>query len=297
MEFEIVADGLSFPEGPVAIPDGSVLLVETGRGTLTRAWDGGRTEVVAQLSGGPNGAALGPDGAVYVANNGGHEREKDSGGWIERVNLATGKSERLYTACDGHPLRGPNDLVFDRQGGMWFTDMGKVAARARDLSGLFYAKPDGSMIAVGYYGHAAISFNGVGLSRDETKVYVADTYSGRLWELALEAPGKVKKTELHIPGRLAGKAKGASMFDSLAVTEAGNICVATIGLEPGVTGGITTFTPNGQRSVVDLSDWLVTNICFGGPDRRTAYITCGGNGTLVRTRWPEPGLPLNFSSY
>ena len=72
MDFDVIAQGLQFPEGPIAMNDGSVILVEIARGTLTRAWNG-RTEVIAHLGGGPNGAAIGPDGAVYVCNNGGFE--------------------------------------------------------------------------------------------------------------------------------------------------------------------------------------------------------------------------------
>src|SRR5215470_15776040 len=116
-----LATGLLFPEGPIALPDGSVLLVEIKRGTLTRVGTDGRTSVVAKTGGGPNGAALGPDGKVYVCNNGGFEwhevgpfllpgnQPKDYvGGCIQRVDLATGAVETLYTHCGPHALRGPN---------------------------------------------------------------------------------------------------------------------------------------------------------------------------------------------
>ncbi len=66
-----VTDGLMFPEGPVAMADGSVILVEIRRGTLTRVLPNGEQEIVAELGGGPGGAAIGPDGAMYICNNGG----------------------------------------------------------------------------------------------------------------------------------------------------------------------------------------------------------------------------------
>ena len=72
MNLEILATGLQFPEGPVVFDDGSVIFVEIKSGNLTRYWNG-KTEVVATLGGGPNGAALGPDGAMYICNNGGFE--------------------------------------------------------------------------------------------------------------------------------------------------------------------------------------------------------------------------------
>ena len=160
-DFRTVTDGLQFPEGPIALPDGDVLVVEIAAGCLTRIdTRTGRKSVVAKTGGGPNGAAIGPDGACYVCNNGGfnwhrsdkglvfpHGNAKDySGGRIERVDLATGKVERLYDSCDGHPLNGPNDLVFDDAGGFWFTDPGKDRGRTKDTGVLYYAKADGSLI-------------------------------------------------------------------------------------------------------------------------------------------------------
>ena len=70
-ELRVLATGLEFPEGPVAMPDGSVVLVEIRGRRLTRVYRDGRKEVVAQIPGGPNGAALGPDGKMYICNNGG----------------------------------------------------------------------------------------------------------------------------------------------------------------------------------------------------------------------------------
>ncbi len=174
-EMKLIADGLKFPEGPIAMPDSSIILVEIARGTLTRITPDGKKEIVAEPGGGPNGAAIGPDGACYICNNGGfewHDRDgllfpgdiaKDySGGRIERVDLKTGKVEKLYTECNGIPLNGPNDIVFDKSGGFWFTDLGKGRGRTQDRGGLYYAKPDGSSIKEVVF--PITSPNGVGLS-------------------------------------------------------------------------------------------------------------------------------------
>ena len=178
MKIRELATGLQFPEGPVAMDDGSVLLVEIARGTLTRVTADGRVQVVADLGAGPNGAAIGPDGAVYVCNNGGFEWTRDpgnclrpigqahdySGGRIERVNLNTGKFERLYEQVDGIGLRGPNDLVFDAHGGFYFTDLGKVRHHEMDRGGLFYAQPNGS--GVHAVSRPVMTPNGIALSPD-----------------------------------------------------------------------------------------------------------------------------------
>lgn len=74
-EFKVKAKGLKFPEGPISMNDGSIILVEIARGTLSKINISGETEVIANLGGGPNGAAIGPDGYCYVCNNGGFEWE------------------------------------------------------------------------------------------------------------------------------------------------------------------------------------------------------------------------------
>ena len=213
-----VTSGLRFPEGPVALPDGSVLVVEIEGQRLTRVAPDGRKTIVSQHTGGPNGAAMGPDGKVYICNNGGFSWHEDakyglrptgqaddySGGRIERVDLSTGAIETLYTHCDGHMLRGPNDIVFDAHGGFYFTDLGKTRAREMDRGGVYYAKADGSLIKVVAY--PTITANGCSLSPDGKKLYFAETEAARLWEMDILAPGEVRREpwpSVH-GGRLVG---------------------------------------------------------------------------------------------
>lgn len=302
MEIEIIAEGLQFPEGPIVMPDGSVILVEIKRGTLTRVWKG-KTEVIANLGGGPNGAAFGPDGAVYVTNNGGfvwhdmggltipgHAAADYTTGRIERVDIKTGKFDRVYDKVDGHRLSGPNDIVFDKSGGFWFTDLGKNYSRSSDRGGLYYAKPDGSLIKEAAYGY--VGLNGVGLSPDERTVYAAETETGRLWAFDITGQGEVAPGQFGLAGRVVATQQTHVYFDSLAVQANGDVCIATIG-----NGGVTTITPAGVSSHVALPDMLVTNIAFGGADMRDAYVTLSSTGKLAKVRWPQPGLKLNFAPY
>jgi len=309
MKIRHIASGLQFPEGPIAMDDGSVLLVEIARGTLSRVRPDGRIDVVARLGGGPNGAALGPDGTVYVCNNGGFEytTEADgcfrpiaqahdySGGRLERVNLATGKFERLFDTVDGVALRGPNDIVFDAAGGFYFTDLGKARAHDMDHGGVYYAPAGGA--APRTIVRPALTPNGVALSPDGKTLYYAETAGARLWAFDIDSPGQVRKLPWPSPhgGRLLAASPGGHFqrFDSMAVDAFGNLHVATL-----MHGGISVISPDGRRfHHVPLADRMVTNLCFGGRDMRTAYVTLSGSGRLIAIDgWPTPGLRLNYNA-
>ncbi len=300
MDFQLVTEGLAFPEGPVWMEDGSIILVEIAKGCVSRVWGDGKTEVIATPGGGPNGAAIGPDGALWICNNGGfkyHQRDgllipghcpdDYSGGRIERVDLATGKVERVIDTVAGYPLKGPNDLVFDRAGNLYFTDHGKTYPRHRDFGGLFFLA-HGASEAV-ELDHHHTSPNGVGLSPDEKTVYMADTMTARLWAFDLDAPGQIQRATPFNQGRVVATMPGLQYFDSLAVAASGNVCVATI-----LNGGITTITPEGKHSHIPFPDPFVTNICFGEAGLNQAWVTLSGTGKLAKCTWPEPGLKLNY---
>ena len=297
----VIATGLGFPEGPVALADGSVLVVEIATGRLKRVTPNGESKVVAHLGGGPNGAAIGPDGYCYICNNGGFSWRTDDGfsrptgeaadykgGSIQRVNLATGQVETLYTSCDGIALHGPNDIVFDAQGGFWFTDFGKKFADRLMLGAVYYARTDGSFIRRAAF--PVLTPNGVGLSPDGATLYVTETETSRLWSYRVKGAGELELQPFPSPngGRLVHGLPGYQRFDSLAVEESGNICVATL-----VRGGISVFSPGGDLLEFHAApEGYCTNICFGGSDMRTAYITLSGYGQLYEVRWPRPGLRL-----
>ena len=301
-DVEIVAEDLHFPEGPVALDDGSVVVVEIARGTLTRIDPNGQKDIIAELGGGPNGAAIGPDGHCYVCNNGGVEWLKQdgmlipgniaadySGGRIERVNLTTGSSEVLYCEANGSPLRGPNDLVFDDAGGFWFTDTGKSHLSNVERGAIYYARADGSHIEQVLFPYDLP--NGIALSPDGKTLYFSETFSARIWQFRLNRPGQLASPPRPFnPQDLLYGAPGFCGFDSMCVEANGNICQATL-----FTGGISVIRPNGTLlEFVELPDPFVTNISISND--ATAYVTLSGTGQLARLTWTRAGLQLNYGA-
>jgi gluconolactonase len=300
----ILAEGLGFPEGPIAMADGSVLVVEIRPGRITRVTPDGRCETVAEPGGGPNGMAVGPDGALYVCNNGGFTwYEQDgmllpgtaaadySGGRIERIDIATGRVERLYDACDGVKLSGPNDIVFDAHGGFYFTDLGKHFDHHSEHGALYYAQPDGSRITRLISGP---DLNGVGLSPDGRTVYAASTVRRVILAFDIIAPGQLAPEPLPaVPGRFVAAWPNKTYLDSLAIEADGRIAQATL-IED---AGITRVDPaTGARELLRFPDLLTTNICFGGADMMDAFVCLSTTGKLARCRWPAPGLKLNYNA-
>lgn len=308
LKARVVCDGLEFPEGPVELPAGDILVTEIRAGRLARVTPDGKKSVFAETGGGPNGAAIGPDGAIYVTQNGGFrwiDRELPDGstipgpgdqppdyigGQIQRVSADGSEVTTLYRSCGDVPLRGPNDLVFDREGNFYFTDLGKHYGRQMDRTGVFYASPDGKMIR-------EIIFpmerpNGIGLSPDERTLYVAETPTNRVWACELSGPGEVKRRHVLGSAPVGGPANVA-MLDSLCVDDDGNVLVATL-----ANGGITSISPDGSRiEHVPTGDYFTTNCCFGGPELRTLYVTLSGKGQLIAfDNWPTQGLKLNFQA-
>lgn len=297
--FTVLATGLQAPEGPKALQDGSVLVCEMARGTLSRVHPDGAIGVVAELGGSPNGVAISTEGAAYVVNNGGMKFSRRgellipdppalhrSGGSVQRVDLKSGEVTVLYSG-QSSPIRAPNDIAIDRWGDLWFTDPGVEATDGRPAGALFWARPDGGELR---QVSRLAGPNGIAFAPDHRTLYVAQTAQQTV--VAYEVTG---------PGAVARNADGAartrvvaqlstpkSYFDSMAVEADGTLIVGTL-----FQGCLSLFRPDGQlRDQLYFPEQFVTNLAFGGVNFRTAYVTLTTSGRLVQVHWPRPGLRL-----
>jgi gluconolactonase len=155
---------------------------------------------------------------------------------------------------------------------------------------VYYARADGSAIRVGAY--PMETPNGIGLSPDGRRLYVAETLTARLWAFEVVEPGVLRVRDSRwAKGELLAAPGGLRGFDSLAVQADGAVCVATL-----VEGGITRVSPDGGGvEHFALPDMYVTKLCFGGPDMRTAFVTLSSTGRLVAVDWDAPGLRLHHA--
>jgi gluconolactonase len=299
----VFASGLGFPEGPVTLLDGSVLFVEIARGRLSRAWPNGSVTTVADLGGGPNGVAIGPDGMAYVANDGGLAFRSANGrmmvagvpatyagGSIQRVDLATGKFVTLYDALGSNRLKGPNDIVFDQWGGMWFTDTGKGYVRMRDHGGLYWAKADSSELREIAY--PLLTPNGIALGTDRRTLFVALSDKRQIVAYTLTGPGQVEMADGVPRTRLVASLGGDMLIDNIAVEASGNLVLAAVR-----QGAVLTMNPAGEViETVRLPDPVVTAMAFGGADMKTLFVTLSSTGQIVSLPWPRAGVRPVFQA-
>ena len=278
----LVADGLLFPEGPAFDRRGNLYVAEIQGGQVSRIAPDGSVSVFARPGGGPNGANFGPDGNLYVCNNGGFPQEGvERIGRVERIT-PSGEVAVLISEIDGEPLASPNDLGFDEHGNFYFTDpvWGNPELTSSPPGHVCFSDLNGKARRL----HTGFQFpNGVGVSPDGRTLVVCESITARLHAFDILEPGVLSEP------REFGDTGLGSIPDGLAFDEAGNVLVCGHR-----TGKIHVFGPQGgpRLTTLEFEDPELTNVCFGGPEFRTLYVTESGKGRVVSVDWERPGMVL-----
>jgi len=296
LPWTIVAEGLHFPEGPVVMKDGSVLFVQIETKQVSRLTPDGKVEMLAQLEGGPNSLCVGPDGAVYIANNGGRFTFAmrngfnspgapppgfTGGGLIQRLDLKTRKVTTVYDTIDGHPLTAPDDLIFDKQGGLWITELGVKPG----TGAIYYAPKIGAPLSVARAGLTGP--NGIGVSPDGKILQIS--MGSNLLGFDIDGPGKLS-TRTYPNDGVQAPLHEFSGADSLKIQADGKVCVCSL-FRP---GGITIADRAGKTEFLGFPDRFVCNLAFGGKDMRDGWLMLSGLGKIAKVRWPSHGQTPAF---
>lgn len=287
MDIDVVATGLAFPEGPAISPTGQLHWTEIAGQRISRLEPDGTVGLFADTGGGPNGCAFGPDGSLYVCNNGGSWPRVPSTegigagpegpGSIQRIS-PDGEVETVLTEIGGEALVGPNDCCFDQHGGLYFTDPDWSGAPAA----VRYLAPDGTATTA----CTGIRFpNGLAVTDDGRFLIVAESMTGQLLGYKITAPGVVASEP-----KGTGSIGRRSVPDGFCLDSAGRMIVAGHNTDCLFVLDAADGRP---RFVVELPEQGPTNCCFGGDDLMTLYVTSSDQGNLLAIRWDVPGIPLH----
>lgn len=264
-KIELIKEGFEGTEGPLGLPDGSLLFTETQANRITRIAPDGTLAAFLENSNGSNGLALRPNGELVS---------------VQTVRASVGivypadKARTLVDEFEGKPLNRPNDLVADSKGGIYFTDPGArpPAGQPGPLTAVYYVSPAGKVARID---QGIERPNGIQLSPDEKTLYLANTGGEYIFAYDVAADGSVGKRRNF--AKLAGFEQTengpSSGADGLAVDRQGRLYVAS-------SVGVQVFSAKGEPLGVIALPKSPQNIAFAGKDKKTLYVV--GRGAAYR---------------
>lgn len=260
-----------FLEGPAFDRDGNLYMVDIPYGRILRMSPRGEFDVAAQYDGWPNGLAVHRDGRIFIA---------DYRHGLMVLDPGSGRVEPYLTHAYSESFKGVNDLTFACNGDLYFTDQGQTGVH--DPTGRVYRHTaDGRLECLIGNGPSP---NGLVLDPAEKVLYVAMTRANCMWHCPLKPGGGVAKAGVF------AQLPGIHGPDGLAMDEAGNLAVAHA--RPGI---VWLFSPIGEplyRIELPGRTARMTNMAYGGPDRKLLFITESYAGTILVARMPVAGKAL-----
>jgi gluconolactonase len=262
----------SFLEGPAFDRQGRLYCTDIPHGRIFRVSSEGEWSVACAYDGEPNGLRIHRDGRIFIAD---HRRG------IMVLDPDSGVVEPFCTDISLERFRGCNDLFFASNGDLYVTDPGRSSLS--DPTGRLFVIRHGTCAAQQLLGNIPYP-NGVTLNLEETHLLVAATRANAIWRLLASPDPRRQMAGLFI--QLSGGLAGP---DGLALDEAGNLAVAHA-----QHGSVWLFDPYGEPllRVRALAGRAITNLAYGGEDRRTLYILEAETGSILTARMPVPGRTL-----
>jgi gluconolactonase len=265
---ELLIDGYDAPEGPAFDKEGNLYFVDSFVSAVVKVTPEGEGGEYFNTGGIPAGLAFHPDGSLWVADEG----ENIHG--ILRISADGKRSEIVVNEIEGAPLNGSNDLVFDKDGVLYFSD-------PWDAPGGFYRYfPDGKLEQL----DNGLQFpNGVALTAAGDAVILAESGMNRLLRYPIAADGTVGAREIWT------ELDGAFAADGMAYDERGDLYVAHYG-----GGHVDVVNPDGETvEQILVPGAEVTNVAFGGEDNKTLVITDVTSNAVHQVRMNVAGQPLH----
>jgi len=270
---QFIKDGFQGTEGPIALPDGSVVFTETNASRITKIDKDGNTSTFLENTNGSNGLAFDSRGRlISVQTTPGQTRVG--------VIYPKGSEKTLADNFEGKPFTRPNDLVVDKKGGVYFTEPANVASGAPAPAlppAVYYVPPEGGKaIKIA----ENITFpNGILLSRDEKILYVNDARGPHLLAFDVQNDGTVQNRRNFAKYQVADGARSGA--DGLAIDSQGRLYAAT-------SAGIEVFASDGKNlGTIPLSR-IPQNLAFAGSDKKTLYAV--GRGAAFKILMLTPGF-------
>ena len=261
----------SFLEGPVFDTQGNLYVTDIPFGRVFRIDPKGEWDLVAQWEGEPNGMKFLSDTELLVT---------DYKNGLMRLNIQTGQVQTFLERRNSESFKGVNDLVLDSRGNVYFTDQGQTGMH--DPSGRVYRlSTDGKLDLLL---NNVPSPNGIVLSPDERFLFVAATRGNSVWRMPLLSDGSVSKVGQFFTSY------GPSGPDGLAMDESGRLLVANPGL---AYVWVLSHWAEPEEILTGPKGASLTNMAYGGKDRKTLYCTDSTNGNILRADMSVAGCPLH----
>jgi gluconolactonase len=274
---QVIKDGFQGTEGPIALPDGSLIFTETNANRITKIDKDNNISSFLENTNGSNGLAFDSKGRLISV-------QTTPGQTKIGVVYPKGAEAVLADSYEGKPFGRPNDLVVDKKGGVYFSEPGPNAQPGAPPAALppavYYIPPGGRAVKIA---EGIERPNGIQLSRDEKTLYVNNTSGEYLLAFDIQPDGTVKNRRNF--AKYEGVAKTAtgvnSGADGLAIDSQGRVYVAT-------STGVQVFNPQGQHlGTIPLSR-APQNLAFAGPDKKTLYVV--GRGAAFKIQMIAQGF-------